>query len=66
MEVLRAAGGMSVMFLLSKITSPCVMCSWPAIIRNNEVFPQPEGPNKQQYWLVGNDKLTPRTARVSP
>lgn len=29
-------------------------------------MPHPDGPSKQQYWLVGNFRFTPRTARVSP
>src|SRR5476649_2644556 len=46
--------------------SPSLIDSWPAIIRNVDVLPQPDGPSRQQYWPPGIRKSIESTASESP
>src|SRR5215831_8699695 len=65
MAVPRLAGGMSLMLTPPKMMSPDDTASCPAIMRNVEVLPQPDGPSRQQYVPASMWSVTLFTASVA-
>ena len=46
--------------------SPCVGVSKPAIARNTELLPEPDGPSRQPIWPVASPRLKSCTTLVWP
>src|SRR5262245_12269048 len=66
MAMSRFSGGRSFMRRPATITSPAVVCSRPAIIRNVVVFPQPDGPSRHTTSPAATERSTSFTATKAP